>query len=217
VYPLCIANDGFFGLSVAKADGGRRSWSTSGRGSRSSAGSSPPAHDWATCCCILAPYSVDNRDENKAEEKEADKFAAYFLMPPRCSRRRGTRPEGCRSWSGCSRSNGCSGSATGPCFIACRTPPLGQSGVGALPGRVQGAVRPHPGHHRGATGLKPAMAEPHSAHEPDRLTPHEFNGERLKRLVREAIEQEEISLGRGAEILGMDLADMRKLAASWVE
>jgi Uncharacterised protein family (UPF0175). len=66
-------------------------------------------------------------------------------------------------------------------------------------------------------GRKPAMAEPHSAHEPDRLTPHEFNGERLKRLVREAIEQEKISLGRGAEILGMDLADMRKLAASWVE
>jgi hypothetical protein len=64
-------------------------------------------------------------------------------------------------------------------------------------------------------GLKPAMAEPHSA--PDRLTPHEFNGERLKRLVREAIEQEKISLGRGAEILGTDLADMRKLAASWVE
>jgi hypothetical protein len=49
------------------------------------------------------------------------------------------------------------------------------------------------------------------------LTPHEFNGERLKRLVREAIEQEKISLGRGAEILGTDLADMRKLAASWVE
>ena len=29
--------------------------------------------------------------------------------------------------------------------------------------------------------------------------------------------QEKISLGRGAEILGMDLADMHKLTASWVE
>jgi predicted HTH domain antitoxin len=52
---------------------------------------------------------------------------------------------------------------------------------------------------------------------PDRLTPPASNGERRKRLVREAIEQEKISLGRGAEILGLNLADMRKLAASWVE
>jgi len=87
-------------------------------------------------------------------------------------------------------------------------------------GRFQAEYRDRYGHTLAVTeepqGLKSAMAEAHSAHEPDRLTPHEFNGERLKRLVREAIEQEKISLGRGAEILGMDLADMRKLAASWV-
>jgi len=61
------------------------------------------------------------------------------------------------------------------------------------------------------------MAEAHSAHEPDRLTPHEFNGDRLRLLVREAIEKELITIGRGAEILGMDLLEMRKLVASWVE
>jgi hypothetical protein len=66
-------------------------------------------------------------------------------------------------------------------------------------------------------GLKSAMAEAHSAHEPDRLTPHEFNGDRLRLLVREAIERKLITIGRGAEILGMDLLEMRKLVASWVE
>jgi hypothetical protein len=52
-------------------------------------------------------------------------------------------------------------------------------------------------------GLMSAMPESHSAHEPDRLSPHEFNGDRLKLLVREAIDQEKISLGRGAEMSGM--------------
>ncbi len=41
-------------------------------------------------------------------------------------------------------------------------------------------------------------------------------GPRLKAFVREAIESEQITLGRGAEILGLDLSEMRKLTASWV-
>ena len=40
--------------------------------------------------------------------------------------------------------------------------------------------------------------------------------DRLSRLVRQAVEQERISLDRGAEILGLSLLDMRDLAASWV-
>ena len=36
-------------------------------------------------------------------------------------------------------------------------------------------------------------------------------------LVRRAVENETISLGRGAEILRKPLADMRELAASWID
>lgn len=40
--------------------------------------------------------------------------------------------------------------------------------------------------------------------------------DRLSRLVRNAVEGEEISLGRAAEILRLDLEEMRELSNSWV-
>ena len=51
--------------------------------------------------------------------------------------------------------------------------------------------------------------------EPERLSRVDFAGDRLSRLVRKAIEGEKISLGRGAEILGISHQEMRDLAASW--
>ena len=52
--------------------------------------------------------------------------------------------------------------------------------------------------------------------EPAALDAHDFQGDRLARLVRRAVEAEEISLARGAEILGLGVSEMRDLAASWV-
>lgn len=51
--------------------------------------------------------------------------------------------------------------------------------------------------------------------EPDRLSNADCLDDRLRRLVRQAVESEAISLGRGAEILGLSLMDMRQLAAEW--
>jgi predicted HTH domain antitoxin len=45
---------------------------------------------------------------------------------------------------------------------------------------------------------------------------HDFREDRLSRLVRRAVEQDIISLSRGAEILGLQLEQMRALAATWV-
>ena len=52
--------------------------------------------------------------------------------------------------------------------------------------------------------------------EPEHLSPVDFEEHRLSQLVRRAIEQEKISLGRGAEILGLSLRGMWELTASWV-
>jgi hypothetical protein len=62
-----------------------------------------------------------------------------------------------------------------------------------------------------------AMAEARSADEPAHLTSHDFTEDRLRRLVREGIEGQLITIGRGAEILGLSLAEMRKLVSAWVE
>lgn len=52
--------------------------------------------------------------------------------------------------------------------------------------------------------------------EPAGMDTHDFQGDRLARLVRRGVEEEEISLSRAAEVLGISLADMRELAKSWV-
>lgn len=218
VYPVSIANGGFFGLSVAQGDGGPAVVVNTWERISVERWIFTAAHELGHLLLHLDAYSVDSRDENKTEEKEADVFAAYFLMPADVF---------AEAWQEC----------RGLSFmervlkvkrlfrVSYRTvlhrvqdtTPLG----GAVWARFQSEYRDRYGRtlsiKEEPQGLKPAMAEPHSAHEPDRLSPHEFNGDRLKLLVRMAIEKETITLGRGAEILGLDLLEMRKLAASWVE
>lgn len=70
-------------------------------------------------------------------------------------------------------------------------------------------------------GLEPAAFQngrpvAKAADEPARLLDADFREDRLYRLVRRAVEDQAITLSRAAEILGMKLIDMRKLAASWV-
>ena len=51
--------------------------------------------------------------------------------------------------------------------------------------------------------------------EPASLSEHDFGENRLSRLVRRAVEEERISFGRAAEILGITLEEMRKQAREW--
>jgi hypothetical protein len=64
--------------------------------------------------------------------------------------------------------------------------------------------------------FRASFPEPSTAGEPERLSRVDFPGDRLARLVRRAVEDGVISLGRGAEILRLPLHDMREVAASWV-
>ena len=55
------------------------------------------------------------------------------------------------------------------------------------------------------------------ANEPAALIEHDFRGNRLARLVRQGVEEGRISLGRGAEILGLPREEMRMRAREWVQ
>ena len=55
------------------------------------------------------------------------------------------------------------------------------------------------------------------AGEPDGLSRHDFMEDRLHRLVRQAFEGGRISMGRAAEILGLEREDMRRLAGEWAK
>ena len=51
--------------------------------------------------------------------------------------------------------------------------------------------------------------------EPAGLSEHDFVEDRLSRLVRQALEEERISLGRAAEILGLSRDEMRQTTREW--
>ena len=51
--------------------------------------------------------------------------------------------------------------------------------------------------------------------EPAGLSRHDFIEDRLSRLVRQALEERRISLGRAAEILGLGREEMRQRAREW--
>ena len=62
-----------------------------------------------------------------------------------------------------------------------------------------------------------ALSDWHKAGpEPAGMDRHDFQGDRLWRLVRQATLDGHITLARGAEILGLRLNEMRELAESWV-
>ena len=55
------------------------------------------------------------------------------------------------------------------------------------------------------------------AGEPDGLSRHDFMEDRLHRLVRQAFEGGRISMGRAAEILGLEREEMRRRAREWAQ
>jgi hypothetical protein len=57
--------------------------------------------------------------------------------------------------------------------------------------------------------------EPLRGREPLELDPSDFLPDRRQRLIRKALEDHKISLGRAAEILGVDLREMRSMHQAW--
>jgi hypothetical protein len=57
---------------------------------------------------------------------------------------------------------------------------------------------------------------PKASDEPEHLVEGDFVEDRLFLLVRRAVEADEISIGRAAEVLGIDLVTMRDVVNSWV-
>jgi len=62
-----------------------------------------------------------------------------------------------------------------------------------------------------------SFSEDDLSREPNRLDPSDFMEDRLKRLVRRALEEQKITMSRAAEILGLDLVVMKELSAWWGE
>jgi Zn-dependent peptidase ImmA (M78 family)/DNA-binding XRE family transcriptional regulator len=223
VFPLAVASDGFFGLSVGPSDGGPAVVVNTWERISVERWIFSAAHELGHLLLHLDDYGKDAAEEDDAHEREADAFAAEFLMPDAVFRREWAETYGLplvarvikvkrifrvsyrtvlyrlapdyRGWAP-------------NIWVHFRTDYKRATGQSLSKTDEPAAIAD--------SEFKTAAPEVLRGREPDHLSAGDFREDRLAGLVRRATEAGEISLGRGAEILGISLKDMRALSASWV-
>lgn len=224
VLPASVKSEGFFGLSVGPQDGGPAVVVNVWDRISVERWIFTAAHELGHLLLHPDAYDVTETDEADPEEKEADAFAGHFLMPDALFDKEWEEARGLGfvdrvfkvkrifrvSWQ------------TVVYRVASRLPRAEQPALwqrfNAEYARKVGQEltrtdEPNPmPPAEFATGRPVARV----ADEPARLDGADFQEDRLWRLVRTAVDDGKISLGRAAEILGLDLIEMRALASSWV-
>ena len=219
LYPISLASDGFFGLSVSELDGGPavavnvwerisvERWIFSA------------AHELGHLLLHLDAYNVNESQEDDSQETEANIFASYFLMPQRAFESEWEETYGLAFVDRVLKVKRIFQVSYKTVLYR-----LAERDGGSVWGKFQAAYKSRTG-----KTLKimdePEALLPHSFHqsmsevlrsqEPDSLSASDFIEDRLSRLVRLAIESDKITLSRGAEILRLDLEAMRERVSSW--
>lgn len=219
VFPITLASDGFFGLSVSSNDGGPavivnvwerisvERWIFSA------------AHELGHLLLHLHAYDISETEEIDDQETEANLFAGYFLMPNDAFLTEWSEPYGLSFINRVLKIK--------RIFkVSYRTVLYRLSMMNSDPSiwakfnfqykRLTGRTLDKTEEPEALTPIYFSSPEVFRSQEPDSLSSSDFMEDRLSRLVRLAIEQEKISVSRGAEILRLDLESMRERVNSWV-
>jgi len=223
VYPMTSTSEGFFGLSIAASDGGPaivvniwdrisvERWIFSA------------AHELGHLLLHLDTYDVDESFEEEVQEKEANTFASYFLMPDKAFRSEWAETYGLPYVDRVLKVKRIfQVSYKTVLFRLATSSELGDSAWGKFYVQYKQRYGRALGRTDEPDALPPdsfqaSFPEVLRSREPDSLSSYAFIEDRLSRLVRVAIESDEVSLSRGAEILRLNLEAMRERVASWVE
>jgi Zn-dependent peptidase ImmA (M78 family)/DNA-binding XRE family transcriptional regulator len=208
VFPVPMASDSFFGLSVGEEDGGpavvvnvwerisveRRIFSA--------------AHELGHLMLHPDAYDVTKVDESKEEEHEADRFAGHFLMPTE-----GFRKE----WN----------EAAGLHLVdrVFKVKRIFRVSYKTILSRLleERAVdksiwmkfnMTYQQHFNRRLSFKEEPMGIDSAG-PFGMQRFDFYEDRYKRLTREAVEKDKISLSSGAEMLRIGIEEMQDLSQNW--
>lgn len=217
-----IASHDFFGLSVAPSDGGPAIVVNTWDRISVERWIFTAAHELGHLVLHLADYDVRQTDETEDHEKQANAFAAAFLMPEAAFRKEWDETYGMPLIDRVLK-------VKRIFRVSYRTVLHRLAGSGLVQGNIWARFQMDYQRRHGRALLRDdepdalakdafraSFPENLAAAEPEHLSRVDFPGDRLSRLVRKAIEGEKISLGRGAEILRRSLQDMRDLSASWV-
>ena len=220
VYPLKVASDGFFGLSVSEEEGGPaiivnvwdrisvERWIFSA------------AHELGHLLLHLDSYELEETMEDQEQEKEANIFASYFLMPQKVFEREWTETHGLPFLERVFK-------VKRIFLVSYKTVlyRLSENLGRSIWGKFQNEYKQKFGKTLKFTEEPKAISadkfyqtpEFLRSQEPEPLTSSHFVENRLYSLVRNAIEKEVITLNRGAEILKVNTETMRNIASSWVD
>jgi Zn-dependent peptidase ImmA (M78 family)/transcriptional regulator with XRE-family HTH domain len=208
VLSVPMASNGFFGLAVGPDDGGpavvvnvwerisveRRIFSA--------------AHELGHLMLHPTAFDVTQVEESRVEEQQADRFAGHFLLPDE-----GFRKE----W----------GDSAGLHWVdrVLKVKRIFRVSYKAVLARLQehGAadrtiwMKFHLAFQQRFNRKLAFKEEPEGLDpaEPFGLQRFDFYEDRFRRLTREALEKDKISVSRGAEILGVGVDEMRELQQNW--
>jgi Zn-dependent peptidase ImmA (M78 family)/DNA-binding XRE family transcriptional regulator len=200
-YPL--ASDAFFGMSVSEKSGGPaivvnvwnrisvERWIFSA------------AHELGHLLLHLHAYNVEVIEEDEQEEKEADIFAAHFLMPEKGFEKEWRETSGLSLWDRILK-------VKRIYHVSYKT---------VLYRLVELRVFETDVWQKANAFLKKRYPNQRISKifEPEKLQEYDFVTDWLDRIVRVAVENDMITLNRASEILDVSLQEVRQRASSWAE
>ena len=193
----------FFGLSVSTDDGGPAIIVNSKEGITIERQIFTVAHELGHLLLHPAAYDPSETAESKQEEKEADAFASYFLMPQKAFKKKWEESYGL-------------GFAEKVLHIKRF---FGVSYLTVLYRlNVMGIADFRTLMFKFTANYEAQYDEALDSHkEPIPLAKSDFVEDYFRLLVRKALEKAEITISRAAEILNVPLMDMRKMINAWAE
>jgi Zn-dependent peptidase ImmA (M78 family)/DNA-binding XRE family transcriptional regulator len=219
--PGVVASDGFFGLSIDEHDRGPAVVINTWDRISVERWIFTAAHELGHLILHPTAYDVSQSEENEVEENEANVFASYFLIPPKVFDKELEDTRGLAlvdrvlklkrifkvSWQ---------------TIIFRMTERQSRDQKAQLWKRFYSDYHRRFGRHLSRTE-EPEPLPPEAFftggpadREPKQLEQEDFIEDRRSRLVRMALDESLISLSKAADILGLDLPEMRDLANSWV-
>lgn len=220
-----VASDGFFGLSVGSEDGGPAVVVNTWERISVERWIFSAAHELGHLVMHLDAYDVEETDEEDSQEKEADVFASYFLAPDAVFKKELQEAWGLSLYDRVFKlkrlfrisyrsvlyriAQGLPVAQKKRLWIQFNVEYKRKNRGRSLPGNVEPEGLPSDAFFR-----RPAEK---GAEEPERLDRHDFMQDRLARLVRRALETDAITLAKAANVMDLDLNEMRELSNSWAE
>ncbi|CAN5852831.1 XRE family transcriptional regulator [soil metagenome] len=220
VLRLAIASDAFFGLSVADGSSGPAIVVNVWDRISVERWIFTAAHELGHLVLHAGDFDPLVTVEDREHEREADLFAAHFLMPMASFQKEWGQSSGLGLYDRVLKLKRIY--RVSYLTVLYR---LDEMGIPDIWARFKAEARRRTGRpllkadepaRVGPGAFLGRVVETRKGDEPTQLTGYDFLGDRRQRLVRQAVEAEAISIGRAAEILGVPLREMRQIAGSWV-